>query len=250
VTDEDGFCRHTDLTPANRSEVTHFEQVVKAMPRSKGMRVYSDKGNASEANREILKEQGLKDGIMHKVARGKPLSKRQKQINRIISEIRYIVEQGFGTLKRLLGFARVAYFGLDEVHSQAIRKMMCLNLIKAANMIELVVLVLAPVPSFELRRLHDGSACPENSFPGSNGVQIRQMRYIIAWQKARRPSTNGPSRQMGMNVHMCRGLLQQFNYHFSKDFCNLLSNQSAHSLFWILQMDCLIPILADNECNG
>jgi len=127
------------MTPANQnqSEVTHFEQVVKGMPKCKGMRVYSDKGNASAANREMLKGHALKDGIMHKAARGRPLDKRQKQINRMISEIRYIVEQGFGTLKCLLNFGRASYFGLDKVHAQAIRKIMCLNLIKAANMIEL-----------------------------------------------------------------------------------------------------------------
>jgi len=138
VVDEDGFCRHTDMTPANQSEVTHFGKVVEGMSRHKGMRVYSDKGNASAANRELLKGHGLKDGIMHKAVRGRPLGKREKQINRMISEIRYIVEQGFGTLKRPLNFARASYFGLDRVHAQAIRKMMCLNLKKAANMIELI----------------------------------------------------------------------------------------------------------------
>jgi IS5 family transposase len=73
VVDEDGFCRHTDTTPANRSEVSHFEHVVRDMPRHKGMRVYSDKGNASQANRDLLKELGLKDGIMYKAARNRPL---------------------------------------------------------------------------------------------------------------------------------------------------------------------------------
>ncbi|MDQ7000746.1 MAG: IS5 family transposase, partial [Mariprofundus sp.] len=91
VVDEDGFCRHTDMTPANRSEVSHFEHVVRDMPRHKGMRVYSDKGNASQANRDLLRELGLKDGIMHKAARNRPLTNREKRKNRLISEIRYIV---------------------------------------------------------------------------------------------------------------------------------------------------------------
>jgi len=41
-------------------------------------------------------------------------------------------------MKRLPGFSRASYFGLDRVHAQAWRKMMCLNLKKAANMIELL----------------------------------------------------------------------------------------------------------------
>lgn len=136
--DEDGFARHVDMTPANQSEVTYFETVVNAMPKHKGMRVYSDKGNASKANREMLKEQGLKDGIMHKAARNTPLTAWQKRKNHLISQIRYIVEQGFGTMKRPLNFSRASYFGLNRVHGQALRKMMCLNLKKAANMIELL----------------------------------------------------------------------------------------------------------------
>jgi len=136
--DEDGFARHIDMTSANQSEVTYFETVVNEMPKQKGMRVYSDKGNASKANRDMLKEKGLKDGIMHKAARNRPLTDRQKLKNHLISKIRYIVEQGFGTLKRPLGFSRASYFGLDRVHGQALRKMMCLNLKKAANMIELI----------------------------------------------------------------------------------------------------------------
>ena len=32
VVDEHGFVRHLDTTPANQSEVTYFEEVVKAMP--------------------------------------------------------------------------------------------------------------------------------------------------------------------------------------------------------------------------
>jgi len=136
--DGDGFARHIDMTPANQSEVTYFETVVNAMPKQKGMRVYSDKGNASKANREMLKAQGLKDGIMHKAARNTPLTERQKRKNYLISKVRYIVEQGFGTMKRPLGFSRASYFGLERVHGQALRKMICLNLKKAANMIELM----------------------------------------------------------------------------------------------------------------
>jgi len=87
--DEDGFARHIDMTPANQSEVTYFETVVNAMPKHKGMWVYSDKGNASKANRDMLKGQGLKDGIMHKTARNTPLTAWQKQKNHLISKVRY-----------------------------------------------------------------------------------------------------------------------------------------------------------------
>jgi IS5 family transposase len=118
--DGDGFARHIDMTPANQSEVTYFEAVVKAMPRHRGMRVYSDKGNASKANRGMLKELGLKDGIMHKAACNTPLTQWQKVKNHLISKVRYVVEQGFGTMKRPLDFSRASYFGLERVHGQAL----------------------------------------------------------------------------------------------------------------------------------
>ena len=138
VVDEYGFMRHIRTTPANQSEVTYFEPLIDGMPQQPGMRVYSDKGNASQANRDILKERGLKDGIMHKSARNKPLTAHQKKKNKRISKIRYIVEQTFGIMKNRFGFSRASYFGVDKVHAQALRKMMCLNLMKAANMIEWV----------------------------------------------------------------------------------------------------------------
>jgi len=136
VVDEDGFVRHMETTPANQSEVTYFEALIDGMPQHDGMRVYSDKGNASKANREMLKKRGLKDGIMHKAARNTPLTHHQKRKNKLISKIRYIVEQDFGILKNRFGFSRSSYFGVDKVHAQGLRKMMCLNLKKAANMIE------------------------------------------------------------------------------------------------------------------
>jgi len=135
--DADGFMRHVDMTAANQSEVTYFETLINEMPKYAGMRVYSDKGNASAANRTMLVLNGLKDGIMHKAARNRPLTGWQKQKNYLISKVRYVVEQSFGTMKRILNFSRSSYFGLDKVHGQALRKLMCLNLIKAANMIVL-----------------------------------------------------------------------------------------------------------------
>jgi len=119
------------------TSVGHFAEAVKRMLKQDGMRVYSDKDNTSQANRKLLTEFGLKDGIMHKAARNRPLTDWEKRKNQL-SEIRFIVEQGFGTLKRPLAFGRSSYFGLESVYAQAVLKMMCLNLKKAANMIELI----------------------------------------------------------------------------------------------------------------
>ena len=58
---------------------------------------------------------------MHKAQRNKPLSSRQKSANKRISKTRYIVEQCFGTMKRLFGMSRASfasYSGTKKVNAQ------------------------------------------------------------------------------------------------------------------------------------
>jgi IS5 family transposase len=71
---------------------------------------------------------------MEKAKRNKPLSLWQKRFNRLISKIRYKVEQGFGTLKRRFAFARASYRCLEKVQGQMILKSLAFNLLKALNL--------------------------------------------------------------------------------------------------------------------
>lgn len=100
------------------------------------MRVYRDEAYAAKENRDILRSKKLKDGLMEKAVRGIGLSKRQKQKNRLIGTRRYVVEQGYGTLKRILKFERASYIGITKVQGQAFRKAICFNLLKAVNKIK------------------------------------------------------------------------------------------------------------------
>ena len=136
VDQEDGYVRGVHSAPANESEVSHFEAALKAAD-IEAARVLADKGYASAANRNHLKQRQQKSGIMHKAARNRPLTDRQKRANKLISKKRYIVEQCFGTMKRLFGMARARYFGTHKVNAQVLLKGMCMNLLKAANKITL-----------------------------------------------------------------------------------------------------------------
>ena len=80
-------------------------------------------------------ENKLKDGVMEQALKGKPLTKRQKQKNRIISTKRYVVERGFGAMKRILKFRQASYIGISKVKAEAFRKATCFNLLKAVNKI-------------------------------------------------------------------------------------------------------------------
>jgi IS5 family transposase len=132
VDSEDGFIQKIHTESANESEINKLEKII---PEIKAKRLYADKGYASEHNRELIKGK-FKDGIMHKATKNTPLTSRQKLINKLISKIRYIVEQGFGTLKRKFGLARASYMTKAKVEAQFRFKAICFNLSKALNKLE------------------------------------------------------------------------------------------------------------------
>lgn len=136
VTDsEKGFIDQIDVTPANLSDVRNMEQFIE---QKRYKRLYADKGYSSKDNRKLLKEHGIKDGIMHKTSRGKTLSRWQKTMNYLISKKRFIVEQGFGTLKRRFDLARAHYRGRRKVLFELHMKSICFNLLKSINMVNFV----------------------------------------------------------------------------------------------------------------
>lgn len=124
-----GYITHIRVKPANASEVGSMEEVIKGMPKTK--RLYGDKGYASQKNREYLRGQQIKSGLMYKASRGHELSNRQKKFNRLVSRIRYRVEQCFGTLKRRFRFTRASYLTTLKVEAQMTIKAISFNLLKA-----------------------------------------------------------------------------------------------------------------------
>ena len=76
----------------------HTEEPVK--------KVYADKGYFGESNRAFLNMNNIQDGIMRKATRGVELTQYEKDRNKAISKIRYIVEQ---------------YFGISHLHHKAYR---------------------------------------------------------------------------------------------------------------------------------
>lgn len=134
-TNEEGFIEKVHVTSANEFEGKHLEPVLKGC--EEGRTVLADKAYASKENRSMLSGKGLDDGIMHKAVRGKPLTTQEKIENKEISKIRYRVEQTFGTLKRRFAYVRSSYLGLKKTTSQIYLKAMCMNLLKAANLIKI-----------------------------------------------------------------------------------------------------------------
>jgi transposase, IS5 family len=134
VDEEHGYINKVHVTSANFAEVNQLEKLIEGF---KDQRIYGDKGYCSFENRQILKKTRLKDGLMYKAVRNRPLSRWEKIKNKLISKKRYKVEQCFGTIKRAFNFSRSSYLRRDKVEGQFYLKAMCYNILKGIRMIQI-----------------------------------------------------------------------------------------------------------------
>lgn len=135
--DQDARIETIHITPANAHEVKHLAPLPGGI--GAGTAVYAGKGCDGKENRAHLHQRMLKDGMMQKAHRGRPLDKAQKIRNSCLAAVRYVVGRTFGTRRRKFGYGRASYFGLGKVAAQSHLKAMCLNLLKAGNRISVPV---------------------------------------------------------------------------------------------------------------
>jgi transposase, IS5 family len=128
-----GYVEQVESEPANVSEMTYLEKMCEQVPPQ--TRVYTDKGSSSAENVSMLKQRGLKNGIMRKAARNRKLRSSELKWNKLIGKLRYKVEQGFGIMKSKLGMHRARYLGKAKMQMQATFAAIGMNLIKAVNWI-------------------------------------------------------------------------------------------------------------------
>jgi transposase, IS5 family len=138
-TTPEGCILAVETTPASQHDKVAFKPLVERSGLEKGSRVYCDKGYASQERRDWLKEQELKDGIMHKAARGRTLTHWQTRFNKLVSKVRYMVEHGFGGQKRWFKAGKARYVGLVRTHVQ--------------HVLEAIAYNLKMLPSLETKRL-------------------------------------------------------------------------------------------------
>ena len=103
-----GFILATTLTPASVNDTNYLSYCTVYSRHTKQPieKVYADKGYAGKPNRDFLALNGINDGIMRKNSTTAKLTKYEKDRNKKISKVRYIVEQ---------------YFGLSQLHDGAER---------------------------------------------------------------------------------------------------------------------------------
>ena len=122
------------VTPANRSDMNELGELLAEIPAEIGGRCYADKGYTSQANRDVVRQKGFKDGIMDRAVRGKALTYWQKVRNKCISSVRCGIERIFGTFKRCRDFVRSRYVGLAKVEQEFFLVALSYNLVRARTL--------------------------------------------------------------------------------------------------------------------
>ena len=103
-----GFVLATELTPSSVNDSIYLPYCVAGSCHTKDpiKKVFADKGYFGKPNREFLSMNKIEDAIMRKSTIGTELTEYEKERNKAISKVRYIVEQ---------------YFGLSHLHNRAYR---------------------------------------------------------------------------------------------------------------------------------
>ncbi|MDR1983730.1 MAG: transposase, partial [Prevotellaceae bacterium] len=97
LTDENGMQLSVHTTTANEHDSKGLQPCIENQdPDLAVSSCLSDKAYRVPNNVEYLKKKNIKNRLMYKAVRNKPLTDRQKQFNKLISNKRWVVERTFG----------------------------------------------------------------------------------------------------------------------------------------------------------
>lgn len=108
--DEDGFIKETDFTAGNIHDSQCFEELLTGNEEV----IYADSAYQSQAHSDIMEEKAIKNCIIKRAYRNRPLTEQDKKHNRTHSGVRCTVERVFGVLKLHYDMAKARYMGLDR----------------------------------------------------------------------------------------------------------------------------------------
>lgn len=128
VCNQDGYVLGIHTTSANESDIKNLGKTLDTITIKPRTPVYADKGYASEDNDKILADKKLKNRILHKAKKNKPLSAIEKAINKKISQTRYKIERYYGSVKRWFKSDTARYVGKAKTHAQHLLQGICHNL--------------------------------------------------------------------------------------------------------------------------
>jgi IS5 family transposase len=133
VTDNEGLVLGVLTTTASKNEIANLEEVLETINvvLPKDIPLKADKGYQSKKNVAILKKRNLKNHILKKAVKNKPLTKWETRFNKLIGKTRFKVERTFGGIKLWFKGGISRYRGMKKMHTQNLMEAMCYNLYRS-----------------------------------------------------------------------------------------------------------------------
>ncbi len=135
VTDEEGLVLGVVTTKASVNEIANLEEVLDSADLPEDIPLKADKGYQSTKNAKLLKKKQLKNHILKKAKKGKPLSHWEKRFNKLVGKTRFKVERTFGGIKRWFNGGTARYRGIEKMHTQNLMEAICYNLYRSPGII-------------------------------------------------------------------------------------------------------------------
>ena len=135
VTDEEGLVLGVLTTTASTNEIANLEDVLDTADLPRDIPLKADKGYQSKKNEALLKKRGLKNHILKKAKKNKPLTKWEKRFNKLIGKTRFKVERTFGGIKIWFLGGTAKYRGMEKMHTQNLIEALCYNLYRSPGIV-------------------------------------------------------------------------------------------------------------------
>ena len=135
VTDDEGLVLGVVTTKASTNEIANLEEVLEAADLPENIPLKADKGYQSKKNEALLAKKKLKNHILKKAKKNKPLSNWEKKFNKLIGKTRFKVERTFGGIKRWFNGGTARYKGIAKMHTQNLIEAICYNLYRSPGII-------------------------------------------------------------------------------------------------------------------
>ena len=135
VTDNEGLVLVVVTTKSSTNEIANLEDVLDAADLPRDIPLKADKGYQSKKNAALLKKRKLKNHILKKAYKNKPLTHWEKKFNKLIGKTRFKVERTFGGIKRWFNGGTARYRGIEKMHTQNLMEAISYNLYRSPGII-------------------------------------------------------------------------------------------------------------------
>ena len=135
VTDNEGLVLGVLTTKASTNEIANLEDVLDTADLPEDIPLKADKGYQSKKNVTLLKKRKLKNHILKKAYKNKPLTHWEKKFNKLIGKTRFKVERTFGSIKRWFSGGTARYRGIKKMHTQNLMEAVCYNLCRSPGIL-------------------------------------------------------------------------------------------------------------------